>query len=180
MEAEPNKVEPKRRRRWLQFSLRTLLIGVAIVAVSAAIISRLPNELTWQQLQTIKPGMTEDEVRELVGRPDAIRINDQGSVDWKYGSFWPDTVEFKSGRVVAAYRAINAALTPTPTRNHKRAWPARVPTAVASRIGTGSNSNASGVPPMMPATPYFPSHAATATRAVITNILASDQRIAAF
>ena len=39
MEVEPKKVEPKRKRGWLQVSLRALLIGVAIVAVSAAIIS---------------------------------------------------------------------------------------------------------------------------------------------
>jgi hypothetical protein len=34
MEAEPPKAEPKRRRRWLQFSLRTLLIVVMLLAVA--------------------------------------------------------------------------------------------------------------------------------------------------
>jgi hypothetical protein len=48
--------------------------------------------------------MSEDEVRELVGRPDEIRMNEQGGVDWDYGGFWPDTVEFKNGRVVSATR----------------------------------------------------------------------------
>ena len=36
MEVEPTKAEPpKRKRRWFQFSLRTLLIGVALVPASA-------------------------------------------------------------------------------------------------------------------------------------------------
>jgi hypothetical protein len=35
MEAEPPKAEsPKRKRRWFQFSLRTLLIGVVIIAIA--------------------------------------------------------------------------------------------------------------------------------------------------
>ena len=37
MEAEPTKVEPpKRRRRWFQFSLRTLMIVVTLLAVMCA------------------------------------------------------------------------------------------------------------------------------------------------
>ena len=36
MEAEPTKAEPpKRKRRWFQFSLRTLLIVVTLLAVVA-------------------------------------------------------------------------------------------------------------------------------------------------
>jgi hypothetical protein len=38
MQSEPPKAEaPKRRRRWLQFSLRTLLIVTTIVAVQCAV-----------------------------------------------------------------------------------------------------------------------------------------------
>jgi hypothetical protein len=38
MQAEPPKAEPpKRKRRWFQFSLRTLMIVVAIVAVQCAV-----------------------------------------------------------------------------------------------------------------------------------------------
>ena len=37
MQTEPPKAEPpKRKRRWFQFSLRTLLIGVALLAVACA------------------------------------------------------------------------------------------------------------------------------------------------
>jgi hypothetical protein len=49
MQTEPSKADapeaapPKRKRRWFQFSLRTLLMVVAVVAMLAAIISRLPN-----------------------------------------------------------------------------------------------------------------------------------------
>jgi hypothetical protein len=41
MEAEPSKADlPKRKRRWYQFSLRTLLIGVLIVAIPCALLGR--------------------------------------------------------------------------------------------------------------------------------------------
>ena len=44
MEPEPSKVEPPRRkRRWFQFSLRTLLIVVALLAV-------LCGTVTWVRL----------------------------------------------------------------------------------------------------------------------------------
>jgi hypothetical protein len=36
MQAEPSKAEPKRRRRWFQFRLRTLLIVVTLLAVPCA------------------------------------------------------------------------------------------------------------------------------------------------
>ena len=32
MEAEPPKAEPKRKRRWFQFRLRSLMIGVTLLA----------------------------------------------------------------------------------------------------------------------------------------------------
>jgi hypothetical protein len=42
MEAEPSKAEPpKRKRRWFQFRLRTLLIGVVVVAVPCAWLGRM-------------------------------------------------------------------------------------------------------------------------------------------
>ena len=34
MEAEPSAAAPTRKRRWLQFSLRTLLIGVTLLAAA--------------------------------------------------------------------------------------------------------------------------------------------------
>ena len=39
MQAEPSKAEPpKRKRRWFQFSLRTLMIGALVVALLLVII----------------------------------------------------------------------------------------------------------------------------------------------
>jgi hypothetical protein len=94
--------EPKRKRRWFQFSLRTLLVVVTAVAIVCALLSRIPNEISWKQIQSIKVGMTEDEVREILGRPNAVSPNDYGGVDWKYGGFDEDCVEFRNGRVVSA------------------------------------------------------------------------------
>jgi hypothetical protein len=40
MEAEPTKADPpKRKRHWFQFSLRTLMIGIAILAILCAYVS---------------------------------------------------------------------------------------------------------------------------------------------
>jgi hypothetical protein len=106
MQDEP----PKRKRRWFQFSLRTLMIVVTAAAIVSALVSaiasRLPNEnhLTQKELQSVKPGMTEVQVRELLGKPDGITPNGIGGVDWEYGGLWPDLVEFKDGRVVTAFR----------------------------------------------------------------------------
>jgi Tfp pilus assembly protein FimT len=48
MHAEPPKVDPpKRKRRWFQYSLRSLLIVVAIAAVQCAVCLPLLRE--WQQ-----------------------------------------------------------------------------------------------------------------------------------
>jgi hypothetical protein len=107
MQTESPKADPpKRKRRWFQFSLRSLLIAVAVTALLCAIVSRLPkpNELTLKQLQSIKAGMTEDKVLELVGRPNSIRPNEKGGVDWFYGILFPDWIELKDGRVVSAIR----------------------------------------------------------------------------
>ncbi len=99
-----NSAETKRKRRWFQFSLRTLFVGVAAVAVVCAVVSRIPNEITWKQVQSIKVGMTEDEVRELLGRPNAVSPNESGGIDWKYGGEDEDRIEFKNGRVVSAMK----------------------------------------------------------------------------
>ena len=104
--SEPSTAERKRIRRRFQFRLRTLMIGVTVVALVTAVISRLPmpNEITLKQLQSVKEGMTEDQVRDLLGRPDAIRPNVSGGVDWQYGILWPDVIESKDRRVVSAIR----------------------------------------------------------------------------
>jgi hypothetical protein len=109
METEPPNAEPpKRTRRWFQFSLRSLLIVVTVAALVcallSAVVSRLPNELTLKQLRSVKVGMSEDPVLELLGRPDAITPNENGGVDWEHGMLFPDVIEFKDGRVVSAVR----------------------------------------------------------------------------
>jgi outer membrane protein assembly factor BamE (lipoprotein component of BamABCDE complex) len=76
--------QPSPRRRF-QFRLRTLFVVFTVAAIVCAILSRIPNEISWKQVQSIKVGMTEDEVRELLGRPNAVSPNDYGGVDWKYG-----------------------------------------------------------------------------------------------
>ena len=57
MEAEPLKTEPpKRKRRWFQFSLRTLMIGVALLAVPMGYVgwqAKIVRERT-EMLATIK------------------------------------------------------------------------------------------------------------------------------
>jgi hypothetical protein len=48
MQIEPSKADPpKRKRRWFQFSLRTLLVVVTIIAVQCAVCLPLLRE--WQQ-----------------------------------------------------------------------------------------------------------------------------------
>jgi hypothetical protein len=49
MQNEPPKAEPpKRKRRWFQFSLRTMLIAVTIVAVECAFCFRMLRE--WETI----------------------------------------------------------------------------------------------------------------------------------
>lgn len=88
-------------RRWFRFSLRTLFVVVMVAACAAYLYTFLPNELTSAELSSIKRGMTESEVIELVGRPDAMTFGENGKTTWTYG-FIPDWVEFKDGRVVEA------------------------------------------------------------------------------
>jgi hypothetical protein len=45
--AEPTEAEPKGKRRWFQFSLRTLMLAIAIVAVQCA--ACLPMVREWQR-----------------------------------------------------------------------------------------------------------------------------------
>jgi hypothetical protein len=52
MEADLPKADPpKRKRRWYQFRLRTLMIALTVATLASAIVSRLPNEVTLKQLQ---------------------------------------------------------------------------------------------------------------------------------
>jgi hypothetical protein len=58
MEAEPPKAEPpKRKRRWFQFSLRTLFVVTAVVAVQCAVC--LPMLREWKLEQEIAKRLAE-------------------------------------------------------------------------------------------------------------------------
>jgi hypothetical protein len=107
MEAEPLDLDcSKGNRRILRAWLWTLVIFATVVAVPSTALFLLPrsNELTRQQLDSVKTGMSEDQVRDLLGRPDSIKPNENGGVDWNYGILYPDRIEFKAGRVVSAVR----------------------------------------------------------------------------
>ena len=47
--ATPNAARPKSRRRWCQFSLRTLLLGVTLAGVACAV--GVPAVVRWQRLR---------------------------------------------------------------------------------------------------------------------------------
>jgi outer membrane protein assembly factor BamE (lipoprotein component of BamABCDE complex) len=98
-----------------RYTLRTLLVLVAISAAGAWIYSFVPNIVTKAQLAGVRPGMTKDEVRSLLGEP--IRVLENGVATtvpyqteenwfWYY-AVWgqemdsPPTMEFRDGRVVS-------------------------------------------------------------------------------
>src|SRR5258707_2685386 len=70
MQAEPSKAEsPKRKRRWFQFSLRTLMIGVTLLAIACGYVG-------WQA--RIVRGR-----EQLSARFDRISLNDEDiPSDW--------------------------------------------------------------------------------------------------
>ena len=53
MPTEPSKADPpKRKRRWFQFSLRTLLVVVTVAAVKCAVC--LPMLREWQRREAVR------------------------------------------------------------------------------------------------------------------------------
>jgi hypothetical protein len=90
MEAEPPKADPpKRKRRWFQFSLRTLMILVTLLAVPCAYVGwqapivqeRLGDKPTWA---IILHSVTSTEFKRIAAAfPEAQVINahDDGSVE---------------------------------------------------------------------------------------------------
>jgi hypothetical protein len=61
MPSEPSKAEPpKRIRRWFQFSLRALMIGVAIFSVQCGVC--LPMLREWQEQERIREERQRQEV----------------------------------------------------------------------------------------------------------------------
>ncbi len=87
METEPTIADPpKRKRRWFQFSLRTLLIGVSIWSAIAALVPPVVREVRAAHLRTLMtldvrggPGssvdlqnarlLTDEQSRQLLFRP---------------------------------------------------------------------------------------------------------------
>lgn len=89
-----------------RFSLRTLLIVVAVAAVislaGAAIhheYVRVTHVLTSEELRAVKIGMTPEEVRAILGKPTGTEEKN-GRTIWTYGLF--DTfIEFENGKCVS-------------------------------------------------------------------------------
>jgi outer membrane protein assembly factor BamE (lipoprotein component of BamABCDE complex) len=83
---------PEIRRGFLQFSLRTLLVVMAVCAVLCAVgvtlYNSLPNDVTRAEIDQLRPGMTKDEVQAILGKPDDIdqtQIYGQAGERWNYG-----------------------------------------------------------------------------------------------
>ena len=69
----------------LRFTLRTLLVVVAICAVGVFVYSWLPNYVTATELNQLRRGMTQEEVRDILGAPDSIVRYRAGNERWNYG-----------------------------------------------------------------------------------------------
>ncbi|GGN96213.1 hypothetical protein GCM10010112_87270 [Actinoplanes lobatus] len=70
-----------------------------------------PEKITLSEFESISPGMTEDEVEQIVGSPGALRSNSEGFLGSDYvtrtydGGFMASaTVEFKNGEVVRTHQ----------------------------------------------------------------------------
>lgn len=68
-----------------RFTIRTLLIVVAACAFGAFVYSWLPNYVTATQLNQLRRGMTQEEVRAILGAPDSIKRYRDGNELWNYG-----------------------------------------------------------------------------------------------
>jgi hypothetical protein len=74
-------------KKWqFRFGLKGLLSLVAVCAVATLIYSWTPNYVTTAELSRLKRGMTPDEVRSILGEPDAFtgHVRDQAG-NWYYG-----------------------------------------------------------------------------------------------
>ena len=92
-----------------RFTLRTLLVAVALCAVAVLIYSWLPDTVTTAELHRVQLGMTREEVRKLLGEPANVLHMQPSPPDnldeaWYYfrGYGWldaPPAVGFREGRV---------------------------------------------------------------------------------
>lgn len=89
---------PKKLR--FRFGLRGLLALVAACAVVTLIYSWMPNYVTTAELSRLKPGMTPDEVRSILGEPDSFTAPSRDTAgNWSYG-FLSIVVIFENGKYV--------------------------------------------------------------------------------
>ena len=95
--------QPKPTRR-IRFGLRSLLLILAVIAALLAGYRLLPNEITRQELNLVRPGMMPADVRALLGDPDKIVHHADGDEMWWYGYRWANGyVRFQNGVVESAY-----------------------------------------------------------------------------
>lgn len=81
-----------------KFTLRTLLLGVAACAAIAFVYRLVPPMPS--TLMQLRRGMSREEVRAILGEPDAIRYS--GSERWTYGV--AEVVEFDDeGKLLDSY-----------------------------------------------------------------------------
>jgi outer membrane protein assembly factor BamE (lipoprotein component of BamABCDE complex) len=59
---------PAPKRCWC-FTLRTLFVMVTVACLAAATWRAIPRTVTFEETAHIKIGMTQDQVRELIGEP---------------------------------------------------------------------------------------------------------------
>lgn len=72
-------------KRRFRFGLRGLLASVAVCALGVFAYSWLPNYVTTAELSQLRRGMTQEEVREILGAPDKIKRYPDGNERWDYG-----------------------------------------------------------------------------------------------
>ena len=101
MPTNPYQPPGTEKRRWPQFSLRTLLIAVAVVAMGVWAL-RFFEKPPIGNLTAVKLGMTQKQVHEIIGYP--MKLNG-GSYTWTETYRWPRygtaEVRYIGGRVDA-------------------------------------------------------------------------------
>lgn len=85
-----------------RFSIRQLFFWIGILAVLLSFgMYVVPNEITLAEVNQLVPGMTKDQVRAILGRPDGIdmtfALDGHPRECWRYGIYgWE--IFFRDGR----------------------------------------------------------------------------------